>query len=154
MKKSLQHRAVMTGSFSGRAVMLAGAALVMAGPAVAADRQVPQASATTVVETLPAPAITTVDAADVLGGGGIDMRAMRQHLAQTLGPDSERNLNRFRYDMMGQSGQLNVVRRSAFGTIYAAGSPHNSGSFDRDVVVGGVGLLNVAWAGLKRSLKD
>lgn len=87
----------------------------------------------------------------VLTSTGVDGRALKLHLAQTLGLDAERDAQRYRQTVFGESVQIGVSRGSTLaGPTFAGRNPHDSSSLQASAVTGGIGLLNVAWLGLRR----
>lgn len=98
---------------------------------------------------------TAATPAPVLTAEGIDRRALQLHLAQTLGPDPQRDLHRYRQDVFGTPVQVGVSHGAALaGPVFTPAGAHNSATFQRGVVTGDIGLLNVAWAGLQRLGSD
>lgn len=105
------------------------------------------------------PAVGTVEVvterpsapAAVLTASGIDRRALQSQLAQTLGPDSQRDLHRYRQDVFGTPVQIGVSHgRALAGPTFTPPGTRDSASFERGAATGGMGVLNVAWAGLQR----
>lgn len=93
--------------------------------------------------------------APVLTAEGIDRRALQLNLAQTLGPDSQRDLHRYRQDVFGTPVQIGVSHGAALaGPAFTPAGAQDSATFQRGAVTGNVGLLNVAWAGLQRLGSD
>lgn len=92
---------------------------------------------------------------DVLTPGGIDGRALRLHLAQTLGPDSARESHRYLHTVFGTNVQIGVSAAGAADvTTFARPSPYDSATFERRSATGGMPLLNVAWQGLRHLASD
>lgn len=102
------------------------------------------------VETFEATPASTVPG-PVLTAAGLDGRSLKLHLAQKLGPNAERELQRYRQTVFGESVQVGVSRGSTLaGPTFAGRNPHSSSTFTPSATTGGLGLLNVAWLGLQR----
>lgn len=87
----------------------------------------------------------------VLTASGIDRRALQSHLAQNLGPDSQRDLHRYRQDVFGTPVQIGVSHgRALAGPTFTPHGARDSASFERGATTGSVGLLNVVGSGLQR----
>ena len=125
------------------AASLTTAMLLSASAVFARDGAPAASSAETPTEASAAPS-------SVLTANGIDRRALQSHLAQTLGPDSQRDLHRHRQDVFGTPVQIGVSHgRALAGPTFTPAGTRDSSSFERGAATGGMGLLNVAWSGIQ-----
>lgn len=92
---------------------------------------------------------------EVLTPSGVGVQALRLHLAQTLGPDSERESHRYRQTVFGSPVEIGTSHGSALaGPRFAHAHPRDSATFEKTAATGGLGLLNVAWLGVRRLSAD